>query len=633
METITNEVSFSKNDLDWRDFFNKHGWVVIKNNLNNNITENGLLQWDQLKQKYSDEMGLTKTEYESEVSQWRNLWHSEQGVFKQLVYSEGLHDIAWKSMGWSGSRLLHDHIICKPHKGQNEKIPWHQDSMFWPVDYPGVSTWTPFMDVTVNDGCLEVIDKSHLKGCESPVDFMAKERESFPEGSVRVLLPVSAGDTVILHSLCWHRSSPNRGDNDRPVHIGLWIHSDSKWRPDLVDWHPINEHAECEPFERLEGKMFPSFGEFKQLEIQETDIHGGTIRGNEISMYDASKIVANQMRIISECNSSLPEILDSDELVQLIVNRTILNDFCDDENRIQEALERLRISFMAYEKHRARNVYNSAYSNWWEVAGMAWHHKLNPSIGIVGLGSVGNAANLALQKTFKTYGYDIDGTGHFSDILNSDVAFVCVPTNASNSGKLDMSAIEEVCAKMHSDCYNGLIVIKSTLQPGTMKRLRESYPDLRLSYVPEFLREKDAIEWFEYPDRIVYSCNEEDEDLLRIAFSWVDFAIPRLKMTDLEAEIGKLAHNAYIATKVTFTCEIERISDSMGCDAMKVMQTVWTDRRVNNSAHLTPYKGGFGGKCVPKDTAALCSIDEDTESLIHHLQSRGHEDSVSQRRH
>ena len=43
-----------------------------------------------------------------------------------------------------------------------------------PVDHPGVSTWTPFVDVTVNDGCLEVIDKSHMKGCESPVDFMVK---------------------------------------------------------------------------------------------------------------------------------------------------------------------------------------------------------------------------------------------------------------------------------------------------------------------------------------------------------------------------------------------------------------------------------------------------------------------------
>ena len=33
METITNEVSFSKDDSKWRDFFNHHGWVVIKNNM------------------------------------------------------------------------------------------------------------------------------------------------------------------------------------------------------------------------------------------------------------------------------------------------------------------------------------------------------------------------------------------------------------------------------------------------------------------------------------------------------------------------------------------------------------------------------------------------------------------------
>ena len=70
--------------------------------MSGDIIENGLLQWDDLKQKYSEEMGLTKTEYESEVSQWRNLWHSEQGVFRQLVYSEGsmiLHGNPWIGPG------------------------------------------------------------------------------------------------------------------------------------------------------------------------------------------------------------------------------------------------------------------------------------------------------------------------------------------------------------------------------------------------------------------------------------------------------------------------------------------------------------------------------------------------------
>ena len=125
---------------------------------------------------------------------------------------------------------------------------------------------------------------------------------------------------------------------------------------------------------------------------------------------------------------------------------------------IKEALERLRISFMAYEKHRARNVYNSAYSN----------------SGIVGLGSVGNAANLALQKRFQTCGYDINIEIFYNQMLLL-YAFQQIRI-------LDMSAIEEVCEKMQTECYNGLIVIKSTLQPGTMESLRKNCPDLRLSY-------------------------------------------------------------------------------------------------------------------------------------------------------
>ena len=131
-----------------------------------------------------------------------------------LFFSPVLHQSCWESMGWQGARLLHDHIICKPHKGHNDKIPWHQDSMFWPVDSPGVSSWTPFLDVGLDDGCLQVIDMSHLGGCDSPVDFMAKEKDEFPEDAVQVFLPVSKGDTILIHSLTWHRSSPNTGSHD-----------------------------------------------------------------------------------------------------------------------------------------------------------------------------------------------------------------------------------------------------------------------------------------------------------------------------------------------------------------------------------------------------------------------------------
>ena len=631
MKQEVNATKFEKSDPEFIEFFNEHGWVVLKGNLTSDVIQGGLGQWANLKQRYADEMGLSLVEYENEVSQWRNLWHNEKGYFRDLIYTPVLHECAWESMGWEGVRLLHDHIICKPHKGHNDKIPWHQDSMFWPVNSPGVSTWTPFLDVTLEDGCLEVVDRSHLGGCSSPVDFMAKEKDEFPEDSVQVFLPVSAGDTVLLHSLTWHRSSPNKGNHDRPVHIGLWIHSDSKWRPDLVDWHPVNEHVEAEPMGRLEGQLFPSFGTLNELPDSGEDIHGGTIRHNSISMYDASKIVAQQMKTITGSEQSLPEILGSQSYVQTIVEATIAQGFSDDEETVREALKRLEISFSAYEKHRARNVYNSAYSNWWEVAGHRWYTHLQTTVGVVGLGSVGDAAFTTFSNHFHTVGYDVDGRGNWKEIVSSDVAIVCVPTNAASDGQLDMTHIMDVAHKLAEKSFSGLMIIKSTLQPGTMDAINERFPHLRAAYAPEFLREKDALEWFQSPDRLVYSCAKSDETDLLDYFSWIGEEVPRIRMEHLEAEIGKLAHNAYIATKVTFTVEIERLAHHFGVDPVPVMETVWRDRRVNNPAHLTPNKGGFAGKCVPKDTAALAQLDPDEESILHMLSKRGSDEAHRER--
>ena len=67
--------------------------------------------------------------------------------------------------------------------------------MFWPVDLPGCSTWTPLEDDR-RGRLSEAIDRSHLEGCEQPIDFMAEERWDFPENSVRVKLPVRAGNNI-----------------------------------------------------------------------------------------------------------------------------------------------------------------------------------------------------------------------------------------------------------------------------------------------------------------------------------------------------------------------------------------------------------------------------------------------------
>lgn len=251
------------------------------------------------------------------------------------------------------------------------------------------------------------------------------------------------------------------------------------------------------------------------------------------------------------------------------------------------------------------------------------------NIGVIGLGAVGTAVVDGLSKYHFVEGYDIDGRGSMDQILKTDVVFITVPTDSDNHGSLDTSIVESVVSDLSNKNYLGIVVVKSTLSPRTMDTLHSRHSDLRLCYMPEYLREKDALEWFANPDRIVISGDKNDIEVVLESFSWVDEDVPRLEMSYLEAELSKLAHNAFIATKVTFTCEVERICDDNSCDPHKVMNGVWVDRRINNPAHLTPRLGGFGGKCVPKDTEALVSFDKDRNSILTHLKKRGSEERVS----
>ena len=374
MKTIINDTYFEKINRDAIDFYNAHGWVVIENGIQGDLLDDSLESWERHRQQCAKEMEISFEKYKQEISQWRDLW-TLGGIFREILdSSESVRAIAQKGMDWIGIRLLHDHIIAKPAGSSNKKIPWHQDSMFWPVDLPGCSTWTPLEDVSIEGGCLEVVDSSHLEGCEKPIDFMAEERWDFPEDSVRVKLPVKAGYTILLHSLTWHRSSPNSTSSDRPAHIGLWVHTGVHWRPDMVDWHPLNDNVEASPGEQLIGEMFPTWGVVEEIEKPDQDIHGGTTRTGGISMFDASTILGNQIRHILNSEGNLSTLLNDEENRNIVASKTISKGFAQESDRktLTDILERLYICHAAYVLHRARNVFNATYADWWEIAGQSW---------------------------------------------------------------------------------------------------------------------------------------------------------------------------------------------------------------------------------------------------------------------
>lgn len=241
------------------------------------------------------------------------------------------------------------------------------------------------------------------------------------------------------------------------------------------------------------------------------------------------------------------------------------------------------------------------------------HH--NKLVGIVGLGSVGSALYSVLSHFYRTVGYDIKDDYEWEPLLGAEAIFVCVQTPESDDGRLNCSHVEEVVERLSLGHYTGVVVIKSTLRIGFSEYLAERYPDIRLVYSPEFMSEKNAFLWTANPDRIVISGNPADMDYVQKLYSWAKDA--EIIRTDYRsAEIGKLAHNSFIAMKVTFTNVIEDISTRGNASADDVMRIVYTDRRVRNSAHLTPHKGPYGGKCVPKDTSELINAFPDQTRLL-----------------
>ena len=114
------------------------------------------------------------------------------------------------------------------------------------------------------------------------------------------------------------------------------------------------------------------------------------------------------------------------------------------------------------------------------------------NIGIVGLGVVGSA----IKAGFERIGHDVKEhdvklyTG-IEDVLDTEICYICVPTNSGEDGSCDVSIVHEVVNDLDRLEYKGIVAIKSTVEPGTTEKFR-SETNLTMCFVPEFLRERCA---------------------------------------------------------------------------------------------------------------------------------------------
>lgn len=243
------------------------------------------------------------------------------------------------------------------------------------------------------------------------------------------------------------------------------------------------------------------------------------------------------------------------------------------------------------------------------------------TIGIVGGGVVGGAVKNFFHQA-KVY----DKYKKFDplrEVAKSRFIFICVPTPYAQG--LDLSMTDDAIANVVNhlvDPSNQLIVIKSTVWPGTTQKYQDRYPETNFAFNPEFLRDRYANEDFLKNDRQIvgYTKKTKNSPLVSELLEILPKA-PYQKILPAEvAEMIKYASNTYLATQVIFANQISDLCEIQGINYEEVKEPFLADKRVGKShweiwhteASLInnrsePYRG-YGGKCLPKELNTL--IDE-----------------------
>jgi UDPglucose 6-dehydrogenase len=240
-------------------------------------------------------------------------------------------------------------------------------------------------------------------------------------------------------------------------------------------------------------------------------------------------------------------------------------------------------------------------------------------IGIIGQGFVGSAVKEGMKDFFEVYTYDKDpkkestARNIFSVVEHTELTFLCVPTPMKKTGECDLRILETALTEI-SECAkalnkkNYIVVIKSTIPPGTTEKLNNIYVNLDIVFNPEFLTEANAVNDYKNQNRIVIGGERPSSTKVKQVFAKAFPKVPIIKTSSTIAEMIKYVTNTFLATKVSFANEMYQICQGLAIDYDKVIEYARYDDRLGNSHWSVPGPDGdfgFGGHCFPKDIAAL----------------------------
>jgi 2-oxoglutarate-dependent dioxygenase len=237
-------------------FYKEEGYLLLPGLLNESIV-------DAMREEVLDVMeasGRTREELKTASGSRDKLIQSGQYLadshLDSVVNSPNLVSIAAQLM--EGPSSLYLPFTAVKAGGGGGRFHFHQDNQYTRFDGPGINIWIALSPMSPENGCLQVVPRSHLNGTIDSVENPDGDGHRTVANDPTRFLPIRmrAGDAIAFSRLTLHGSGSNQTTEPR-VAYAVQFHRDDVRATWNGETHLLKEHPRWESLAPVEQLTAP----------------------------------------------------------------------------------------------------------------------------------------------------------------------------------------------------------------------------------------------------------------------------------------------------------------------------------------------------------------------------------------